>query len=110
MRRRWSRRCTRGLFAALLVLSGCRSKPEPAALDGAAPRASDSSRGGREESARPKPPIAPESALDLVAELPSSEIVHRGVLIDLGSSSSRGLTGSWGFGADPAFVESEHDG
>jgi hypothetical protein len=46
----------------------------------------------------------------LVDRLSESEITHRGVLIDLGTPAAHGKTGSWIFGADPAFVESEHDG
>jgi hypothetical protein len=90
-------------------MAGCRSESPRSAPDGSPSRLADLPPAhGDDEAHRGRSTISP--VLPLVGELQRSEIIHRGVLIDLGSPGSHGMTGTWVFGADPSFAETEHDG
>lgn len=82
-----------GLLAALLV--GCKKPDEkPAGTDATAAPAAPAPAAGSNEVGR---------RLDLIEQLPRCEVRHRGVLIDLGSPASEGLSG-WRLGPETQTV------
>jgi arylsulfatase A-like enzyme len=57
-----------------------------------------------------KPIERPVASVDLVDRLARCEVDHAGVLVDLGSPSAQGVTGSWLLSPDPAIADAERDG
>jgi arylsulfatase A-like enzyme len=53
---------------------------------------------------------AQASSLDLIERLPRCEVDHGGPLIDLGSTSAQGMTGTWSLAADLAQAVPERSG